>query len=233
VFLSFIRFPGFWEGWTAQVPREDIRDHGFAAGSLARFEVETGIALPAGDTAARARVVLHELRREWTAWKCGVIVDAVAHLAAAVERARPGTEVMINGVAFPRVDRHDIADEILGQDLGAISQVASHIETMVYHQILGRPPAWIREVLEDLRPRVRGTLLASLQTSAAYTEPPHDGLGRVASLSPAEVVETLRVVASSPADGVSMYHWTDIAADDLRGDGVIADALRRYKEGTL
>jgi hypothetical protein len=228
VFLSFIRFPGFWEAWTSSVRREDIRDHGFAAGSLARFEEETGNALPGGDTAAKARVVRHELRAEWTAWKCGVIVDAVRRLADAVQRARPGTEVLINGVAFP-----GLAEEVLGQDLGAISQVPAHIETMVYHQILGRPLAWIREVLEDLRPRVDGTLLASIQTSAAYTEPPHTGMGRAATLSPSEVAESLRVVASSPADGVSVYHWTDIAADELRSDGVMADALRHYKEGTL
>jgi hypothetical protein len=228
VFLSFIRFPGFWEAWTAQVPREDVHDYGFAAGSLARFEEETGIALPGGDQATKARVVLHELRAEWTAWKCGVIVDAVRQLAAAVDRARPGTEVLINGVAFP-----GLAEEVLGQDLGAISQVPAHIETMVYHQILAQPLEWIREVIDDLRPRVQGTLLSSLQTSPAYTEPPHTGMGRTPTLSPSEVAESLRVVASSPADGVSLYHWTDVAADELRSDGVMADALRQYKEGAL
>ncbi len=234
VFLSFIRFPGFWEAWTPSVAREDIRDFGFAAGSLRRFTADTGIALPDGDTATVARTVLHELRQEWVTWKCGVVVDAVQRLSGAAKRVRPGVETLINGVAFPAGDRADLARQVLGQDLGAISEVAEHIETMVYHQILARDPAtWVPEVVTDLRPRVRGTLLPSIQTSADYTRPPHHTAGRRAELPPEEVVDVLRAIAGTAADGVTVYHWTDVAADDLAGDGVIAAGLRAYKEGTL
>lgn len=234
VFLSFIRFPGFWEGWTPQVPREDIRDFGFAADSIRRFAEDTGITVPTGPTAAVARSILHELREEWVTWKCGVVTDAAAQLAAAARRVRPGVETLINGVAFPTSDRGDLARQILGQDLGAISHVAEHIETMVYHQILGRDTdGWVADVVADLRPKVAGTLLPSLQTSAAYTGPPHDTAGRAPGLAPSEVVDVLRTIARTPADGVTVYHWTDVAEDELRGDGEIAAGLRAYKEGAL
>lgn len=234
VFLSFIRFPGFWEGWTPRVPRAEIRDFGFAAGSLRRFAEDTGLTLPSGDTASVARVVLHELKDEWVAWKSGVVVDAVAQLSGAAKRTRAGVETLINGVAFPRADRGDLPREVLGQDLGEISQVAEHIETMVYHQILARDPGtWIPEVVEDLRPRVAGTLLPSLQTSPDYTQAPHDTAGRSPDLRPSDVVAALRTVSRTEADGVTVYHWTDVATDDLDGDGVIAAGLRAYKEGSL
>ena len=234
IFLSFIRFPGFWEGWTPAVGRDEIPDHGFAAGSLVRFSEDTGIALPEGDTATVARTVLHELADEWVAWKCGVVTDAVAQLSGAAKRVHPGTETLINGMAFPVADRDDIPRRILGQDLGAISEVAEHIETMVYHQILDRDlRTWIPEVVADLRPRVRGTLLPSLQTSADYTQAPHDTAGRSPDLAPQDVVESLRAVARTEADGVTVYHWTDVAAEDLRGHGTMAAGLRAFKAGTL
>ena len=43
----------------------------------------------------------------------------------------------------------------------------------------------------------------------------------------------LRTIARTPSDGVSVYHWTDVAADELHGDGRIAAGLRAQKEGSL
>lgn len=234
VFLSFIRFPGFWEGWTPSVVAKDIIDLGFAPGSVDRFAKETGIALPSGASSEVASFILTNFQTEWVDWKCSVIVDSVRQLTTAAKRIRPGTETMINGVAFPSDERGDIARRILGQDLGAISSVAEHIETMVYHQILAEDPqTWIPRVVGDLRPKVSGTLLASIQTSPAYTQPPHTGLGRLPDLPPEQVVEVLRTLGNTAADGVSVYHWTDVAADDLHGESTIANGLRAYKEGNL
>lgn len=234
VFLSFIRFPGFWEAFTGDVPRSKIRDYGFSDGSLQRFQEDTGITLPNAPTHLRAKVVFAELRLQWTAWKCGVIREVTQALVDAANRVRPGTETLINGLAFPRTDRGNLAEEIFGQNLGGLSTVAEHTETMVYHQILDRDPVtWIPQVVADLRPRVQGTLLPCIQTSVAYTEPPHDDAGRKPDLPPEEVVEVLRAIAGTPADGVSVYHWTDVAADEIGADGLIADALRSFKDGSL
>lgn len=234
VFLSFIRFPGFWESITVDVAREDIRDYGFSPGSLARFQEDTGIELPDAPTTVQARVVLGELRSRWTAWKCGVVRESVEALVAAANRVRPETECLINGLPFPRSDRGNISEEIFGQDLGGISTVAEHIEAMVYHQILKEDPlTWIPQVVADLRPRVQGTLLPCIQTTATYTSPPHDGAARNPALPPEEVAAVIRSIAGTAADGVSVYHWTDVAADERAADGLIAHALRRYKDGSL
>jgi hypothetical protein len=230
----FIRFPGFWEGWTPQVRREEIVEYCFSPASLERFQHDTGIDLPKTDTVRVARYIQAELRDQWTSWKCGVIEDAVRTLRDAANRARPNTEVMINGVAFSTKDRGNLAHEILGQDLGAISRDVDHIEAMTYHQILARQAqTWIPEILGELRPTVHGTLLASLQTTAAYTQPPHHNRGRSNTLAPEEFANSLAAVAASPADGVSIYHWTDILADELAANGVMVDAIRRYKDGSL
>lgn len=234
VFLSFIRFPGFWEALTVDVPRQDVRDYGFSAGSLARFQADTGIELPDAPTAVQARIVLGDLRSRWTAWKCGVVRDSVQQLVDAANRVRPGTECLINGLPFPRNERGNLSEEIFGQDLGGISTVAEHIEAMVYHQILKQDPErWIPQVVADLRPRVQGTLLPCIQTTPAYGEAPHAEAGRRPELPPEEVVTAIRAIAGTPADGVSVYHWTDVAAEERTGEGLIANALRAYKDGSL
>lgn len=234
IFLNFIRFPGFWESWTKTVDRNAIPEFSFAPAAVSRFEEETGLDLGDGTATERNRVLQNELRTEWTDWKCSVIERNVQAIKDAVQKIKPGTEIMINGLAFPQADRGDVAREICGQDLGRLSGIAEIIETMVYHQIQGYEPSpWIGRVLDDLRPRVEGTLLASLQTSAAYTSVMHQGLGRRNELPPEEVREALRAVARSEADGVAMYHWVDILADELEGDGVMVQALRDYKAGEL
>jgi len=48
----------------------------------------------------------------------------VATLRAAAERARPGIEVMVNGVALGRAYYGNAIMEVLGQELGALSRAA-------------------------------------------------------------------------------------------------------------
>lgn len=233
VFLSFIRFPGFWEGWTPSVERGDIQDFGFSDGSLERFQVDTGIVLPP-DRQAAVSLLQHDLGQEWVTWKVGVIVGVVDALRSAARRVRPGVEVLINGLPFAADERGDLGVEVAGQDLGRISHVAEHIESMVYHQIMAQPASpWITESMDALRGQVRGTLLGSVQTSPTYTTGMHAGRGRRDDWTTAEFGAALAALARSSADGVSVYHWSDIVADEEVGDGAMAKALRAYKSGDL
>ena len=48
-----------------------------------------------------------------------------------------------------------------------------------------------------------------------------------------EFTRALRTVLESEADGLMVYHWNDILADEEAGDGGMVRALRAFKEGTL
>jgi hypothetical protein len=87
LFLSFIRFPGFWELWMPDTERSEIREYCFCDRCLSRFQEEMGIVLPDGSTRERAAILQHELRVEWTAWKCGLIVEVIRTLKAAMRRS--------------------------------------------------------------------------------------------------------------------------------------------------
>ena len=234
VFLSFIRFPGFWELWLPETRRDEIAEYCFCDRCTSRFEAETGQRLPGGPVEARAAVLQHELRAEWTRWKCGLIASVVAELGAAARRAEPDVEVMINGVALGRGDYRNAVMEVLGQDLVALSSQAEHFELMFYHQIQRRDPVpWIREMVTEARSRTSRTLLACLQGSPAYLEPIYAAGRRRPTIAIEEFTSALLAVADSPADGVMVYHWKDFLEDEAIGGGRMTAALRAFKDGTL
>ena len=234
IFLSFIRFPGFWELWMPETPRAEIAEYCFCDRCLARFAIETGHALPEGPTAQRSAILLGELRDEWTAWKCGVIAGVIGTLRDAARRVRPGIEVLINGVALGQVDYGNAVSEVLGQAPEAIGEVADHIELMFYHQIQRRDPVpWISQLTREMRPRTDMTILACLQGKPDYLDELYAAGKRHPTIPFEEYVASLRAVADSPADGVMVYHWVDFLEDELLGDGRRVEALRAFKAGTL
>lgn len=233
IFLSFIRFPGFWETWLPDTDRAEIREYCFCERCLARFSGETGIALPDGPAPARARVLQGELRDEWTRWKCDLIAGTVATLRAAAERARPGIEVMVNGVALGRGDYGNAVMEVLGQELEALSGPADHIELMFYHQILRREPGpWIRAMTAEARGRTTRTILACLQGRADYLAPLYAAGRRRPTIPVEELEEALAAVAASPANGAMFYHWRDFLEDEATGGGRLTAALRAFKDAS-
>ncbi len=233
VFLSFIRFPNFWEMWMPETSREEIEEYCFCDRCLERFQLETGHHLPEGPTSQRAAVLQHELREEWTRWKCGLIARTVAALGSAAQW-RPGVEVMVNGLAFGRADYRNAVAEVLGQNLEDLSGPADEIELMFYHQILRRDPGtWIQEMTAEARARTSRTLLADLQAKADYLDSLYAAGRRRPSIPFEEFVAALKAVQASPADGLMVYHWKDFLEDDARGDGRISRALVAFKEGTL
>lgn len=231
IFLSFIRFPGFWEMWMPETPRSAIREYCFCDRCLARFQQETGIVLPEGSAAVRARVLQGELRTEWTAWKCGLIAGVVAALREAAERQRPGIEVMVNGVALGRGDYGNAVMEVLGQGLEALSGSADQVELMFYHQILRRDPVpWISAMTAEARRRTPRAILACLQGKADYLDPLYAAGRRRPTIPVAELEAALGAVAASAADGVMFYHWRDFLEDEA-GGGRMTAALRAFKDG--
>jgi hypothetical protein len=234
VFLTFIRFPGFWELWMPETRRDEIVEYCFCDRCLARFSEETGHVLPEGSTSERSTVVLNELRADWTRWKCDLIAGVIGSLGDAARRGRPGAEVLVNGIALGRSDYGNAVSEVLGQAPEVIGRVADHIELMFYHQIMRRDPAaWIASLTAEMRARTTMTLLACLQGKPDYLERLYATGRRRSTIAFEEYEAALRAVAASPADGLMVYHWVDFLEDERAGDGRMVRALRAFKAGEL
>jgi hypothetical protein len=234
LFLSFIRFPNFWELWMPETSRAEIDEYCFCPRCLALFADATGHALPDRPVPEVATLIQQELRADWTRWKCGVIADCVARLEAAAVRSRPGLEVMINGFGLGASDYGNAVEEVLGQDIELLSAHAEHFELMFYHQILRREPmSWIARVVAETRPRTDRTLLACVQGSADYLDPMYAPGRRSPTIPIDEFRRALRAVLDSEADGLMLYHWNDVLVDEEAGDGSMVRALCDFKAGTL
>jgi hypothetical protein len=239
VFLSFLRFPGFWEMWLPDAPgftgtrREDIREYCFCERCLTQFSAWAGVDLGNGPTAVRAAVVLDELRDRWTTWKCAVVANLALELRAAVRDVVPAADVILNGFGLGHRDFGNAVEEVLGQRFDELDQVIDHYELMFYFQIQKRDPlTWIPERVAEVRAQTDHTVLADLQGGAEYLEPIYDAGRRRREITPADWRDALRGVARSRADGVLVYSWRDLLADEAAG-GERVRRLREYRDGTL
>lgn len=231
VFLSFIRFPGFWEMWLPEVKRRDIREYCFCERCMTTFANETATGLPVGGPTAWRAALTGELRERWTAWKCARIGAAAARLREAALQAKPGLDFMLNGFGLGTNDFDNAVEQVLAQRFSDLDSAIDHYELMFYFQIMKRDPLeWIPQRIAEVRQRTARTVLACLQGGAEYLEPIYAAGGRRREITANEWTDALRGVARSGADGLLVYSWRDLLADEAAGGTRVASMLR-YKHG--
>ena len=228
LFLSFTRFPGFWENWIPDYAFTLADQFCFCDRCRTRFAAERGIALPASDLPAQAAVILRDHAGAWGAWRAGVIREAIARIKGAVSVGRTGVPVMLNTLPFPPSDYAglEVRRTIAAQDLAVLSDVVDRFELMTYLQILRRPDSWLKLAVAEARAAApQRQLLCTLQVAPLYTEGVHAGRGRAAHITAEEMGATARAALAAGADGLVFYHWTDLLEDEAQG-GRKRDVLR-------
>ncbi|MGH2616948.1 MAG: hypothetical protein ACRDJC_17075 [Thermomicrobiales bacterium] len=228
VFLSFTRYPGFWENWIPGYAFSRADRYCFCSRCRARFAADLGLELPAGDVAAQARFILDEHGLAWNAWRAARIVAAIDGIAKGVRAERPDVKIMLNTLPFPAsdFDELDVRRAIAAQDLVMLRNVVDRFELMTYLQILNRPDDWLDAVIGDARRDVPDRpLLCTLQVAPLYTAGVHAGRGRAEEITADELDRSARTALDAGADGLVFYHWTDFLVDEAAG-GRKRDVLR-------
>lgn len=220
LFLSFTRFPGFWENWVPNYRFTDADRFCFCDRCRARFAREAGVELPHGPVDVQARAILSQHGAAWTAWRSGIVREAIDRIRAAVTPDESSMPLMLNTLAFPAADFNglDVRREIVAQDLALLQGSIDAFELMTYLQILDRPDAWLAPVMEDARRAAPdGPLLCTLQVAPLYTDGVHAGRGRAAEITAEALERTARTALGAGADGLVFYHWTDFLVDEAEG----------------
>jgi hypothetical protein len=233
LFLSFTRYPGFWENWLPDYRFTAADRFCFCARCRERFASDLGIELPAGRIADQANAILTQHGAAWTAWRCRRIVDVIARIAAAAREVRPGIEIVLNTLAFPAADlgELDARREIAAQDLAGLAAVVDRFELMTYLQILRRPDDWLAPVVADARRLApERSFLCTLQAAPLYTEGVHAGRGRCETITAEDLDRSAKSAVAAGADGLVFYHWTDFLVDDAEG-GRKRAVLRGLRDG--
>ena len=221
VSLDFIRFFVFWEMVYPGRARETLPQTCFDASCLEDFRQAAKIAIP-GDlsgTADIARWILANHLREWTDWKCGVIVRAVKTLADAARSAKPGIKVNIHVVPWRAEDFGGAIRAVAGQDLARLAPLVDYVSPMCYHHMVRRTPAWVHSVVEDMARAAGAAVLPSIQVREAYIPGPE---------TPAEFREALVEALKPPSRGVVFWNWAALAEspDKLAAVGEVLRTLR-------
>jgi hypothetical protein len=220
LFLSFTRYPGFWENWVPGYTFTNADRYCFCLRCRARFCEDLGIELPPGDAVTQARVILEEHGVVWTAWRARRIVAVIDRIAAAVRAGRPQIEIMLNTLAFPLSDFAglDARREVAAQDLGLLRGSVDRFELMTYLQILCRPDSWLEMVVADARRALPDRpLYCTLQVAPLYTDGIHAGRGRAEEITADDLDHSARAALDAGADGLVFYHWTDFLVDEAAG----------------
>jgi hypothetical protein len=132
-----------------------------------------------------------------TAWKCGVIAQAV-ETQPPHPAVKPGVLVNIHAVPWRKDDFGGAARAVAGQDLARLSRLADLVSPMAYHHMVLRTPAWVHEVVADLALRSRAPILPSIQVAEAYIDKP---------LPPEEFRAALEQALRPPSLGVVLWSW--------------------------
>ncbi len=221
-FLSFTRFPGFWENWVPDYEFGDKDRFCFCDRCRSRFATNLGIDLPSGGAADQGRVILDEFGAEWTAWRSARIVDAIERIAGEVREVVPDADIMLNSLPFPASEFGglDVRREIAAQDLATLRGVVDRFELMTYLQILNQPDSWLEPVVADARRDAPDRpLLCTLQVAPLYTDGMHAGRRRAETITADELDRTARAALAAGADGLVFYHWTDFLVDEAEDGG--------------
>jgi hypothetical protein len=183
------------------------------------------------DASNAARIIAERYRPEWRQWKCGVTVDAIGRIRAAVQKHRPDTAIAINTLPFFQTDFDNAVEEVFGQDIALLSSVVDIFEVMSYHQILRRDASWPAAIGADIKCRTTGKVICTLQAKALYLEGMHAGRGRTTHIAAEEFRRAVDALEASPVDGMCVFTFSQLleARETAEGREMI-EALQRFRQ---
>jgi hypothetical protein len=190
--------------WEQAVP--NLPDTCFCERCIAGFQKETGIALPAGTTADRAKMLLGLYKTAWTRWRCNVFTDWVREFRSILDHERPAALLGTFHCPWSDTDHEGAIESKLAIDLKAQAPYLDVLSIMPYHARFGhaRDAAWIsrqttalgRKLGIEGRPGERLKIWPIVQLS---------DWGEAVPAS--QVREVLEHGTTRPATGVMVFVW--------------------------
>jgi len=230
VFLSFTRWPGFWELWMPHHTRRDFPEYSFDPHTLDRFAHEAGVDVPTRDPAEAASWIEAHAREAWTDWKCRVVVGVVRQIREGCRQIQPDARIMLNALPFGG-DFDGAQEKVFGQRIEALADVVDVFEVMTYHQILKRPTSWLPQIGEEVKRRSGRETVCTLQARPIYLDGIYAQDNRSPTLDAEEFAEAVDAVENSSVDGIVVFVWSDLLEETLKqNDTRRVDAIRAASE---
>ena len=232
VFLSFTRWPGFWELWTPDRSRQDFPEYSYDRHTLDRFVLDTGVNLQTRSAAQAASWIEAHAREAWTRWKCGLVVDVIRQVRDACQAIKPDVQIMLNTLPFGAAEFDGAREKVFGQCIEALAGVVDVFEVMTYHQILKHPTGWIPQAGLEVKQRSGRKTVCTLQARPLYLDGIHARSNRSPTLDEQEFAAAVDAVENAELDGIVVFVWSDLLEEVLEQNNTqridaILDAVER------
>jgi hypothetical protein len=205
VFLSFTRWPGFWELWMPDRSRLDFPEYSYDRHTLDRFVRETGVNLQTRKPADAAVWIEAHAREAWTSWKCEVVADVIGQVRDACHAIKPDVLIMLNTLPFGAEAFDGAQEQVSGQRIEALAGVVDLFEVMTYHQILRRPTSWIPQAGKEVKSRSGHKTVCTIQARPLYLDGIYARHNRSPTLDENEFSEAVHAVEKASLDGVVVF----------------------------
>ena len=146
VWLDFIRYPGIWEHAGATVP-----DTCYCDRCLLLFQVEKGVEIPENlNVHDISAWIKRHAASDWLEWKKEQITSFVRDARSLIDSYESDHSLKLGVFLVPWMqgEKDSAITFLLGQDAEQIGQYVDILSPMVYHEMVGKDPDWIREITE-------------------------------------------------------------------------------------
>lgn len=194
--------------WHAQFedPEPVLPETCFCDNCLNAFQTYTGLEIPEGTNAVKAKWILTNYDHEWRDWRCFVIADWIKEMRSIVKKDNPEAILGIYHCPWNDDEFAGARRRILGIDYDMLRKVTDVFSPMIYHGRMGREPGWVGDniawfckklgVKTDSFPKVWPII-------QAYDDPD--------IISPEEFENVLRDGLSGGTTGVMMFTSNAVA----------------------
>ena len=199
--------------WHAQFedPSPILPETCFSRTCIAGFESATGIRVPAGTTAEKARWILRNVDREWRDWRCSVLVEWARDVRRIIREKRPDALLGVYHCPWTDEEFQGARRRILGLDFDRLAEVVDVFSPMVYHRRMGRPPDWVGAYISWFSKRL------NIQPDRVPKVWPIVQAHHDPGVIPADEFEkVLTFGVSAEATGIMMFTIGSVAEDDAK-----------------
>jgi hypothetical protein len=203
--LDFIRHFVFWEKVGPDARIDPLDTTCFCPRCLARFEKETGLAMPPPAKASprtAAEWLLDRQPETWTRWRAGLVTSWVEGVVREARRIAPGVKINLHLVPWGESEYENGPIRVAGQDVRVLAPLADYVSPMCYAHMLHRDPAWVGRVTRELAARVGVPVLPSIEVKESYRQEP---------LTDAFFAAALDAALAPPSAGVVFWSWPPLS----------------------
>jgi len=140
VWMDYVHWHAQFEEPEPILPETCFCDH-----CLQRFSEAYKLQIPAGTTAEKAAWILTQEESQWRDWRCQIILEWAIEMKKIMREMRPNALLGLYHCPWTDDEFDGARRRILGLDYDLLKGTIDVFSPMVYHERMGRPPAWVEE----------------------------------------------------------------------------------------